>query len=346
MRKPGKKYFSPSFGPKSIMMMRKWIASGASSLAIARWIKTEYSKATDDETRYHLGMMMCAALSSAKSNESISALADRCARMFGLSLSGSRTHGECAMLEMADGMSGDSLEWFENFNHYFVRKCKLPSAAAPSQFFTRAFSDASQKLMVTLDEKNGIYFFRDSSGKAWLMIVNSCNETILVDEEEFNDELPLYFTETSHFTSPVWLINRVYGLLDYVLMRIGYPPLQINRLVLFDASDAELVNVEDYIECPQWQDLDVVLSHDTPVDRLVAPVVPMVRVGNGVAPKETELDSMLYLSLMATSEILACFDIEKHADDYSCQGFEELCKKSCIFAPDNYDFLLDEIFGE
>lgn len=346
MRKPGKKFFIPSSGPKSIMMMRSWIAAGAAPLAIARWIKAEYAKATDDETRYHLGMMMCAAISAGKSGESVSALADRCARMFGLSLSGIRTPAECAMLEMAQSQPGGSLEWLDDFNPYFIKKCRLPSAASPAESFTTAFSEDSQKLMVILNEENGIYFFRDNSGKAWLMAVNSCNDTMLVDEEKFNDEPPLYFTESSHFISPVWLVNQVYSLLEYILMRIGYPPLQIRRMALFDAPDAELINAEEYTDCPQWQGVDVVVAGKTPVDRLVAPLVPAVRVGYGITPDETELDSMLYLSLMATSEILASFNIKKHPDCYSEDGLRYLCRKTCIFAPDPYDFSLDAFLDE
>lgn len=339
MRKPAKKYFSPEYGAKSIMMMRTWMANGAKPIDIARWIKTEYAKAEDDGDREHLGIMMCATISAERNDQFILELAEKCSQMFRLPHSVWRSHAESALMELTKNPFLP-IKWLEDFNPYFIKKCKLPSATAPSKSVTRAFSFGQQKEMVTIDKRYGIYYFRGRDGRAWLMIVNTCPDAILVDEEDFGTEPPMYFTENTHFISPVWMVTRVAKILDYILMRIGYPPVHINRMVVFDSPGVELINEEELIDREAWQDVDIVLPDRTPMDKLVGAITPVLRHDN---PKtnENDLDTMLYLSLMATTTILEGFHVFESPDEYTEEQLKDWCKKTCIFTPDNWDFLLD-----
>lgn len=340
MRKPAKKFFSPEYGCQSIMRIRQWLASGASPVDVVRWINSEYAKATDDRARFHLGMMLCAALATEDIPQGL-ILASKSAKMFGLSINMGQTVSECAMQKLMGEYGEDCVKWFDSFNAYFIKKCPLPSASAPADLVTRAVSLQDHRNLITIDAKHSIYAVRDVEGKVWIMAVNGCNTDVLIDEEMFDDNPPLYFTATNHFVSPIWIVSQVTRILEYILKRIGYPPFPIYKKIIFDKQGINLINEEEYIESKQWVGFDVVSFGKTGEYQFVSSTLPMVDIKPNGSESEIELCSMLYLSLMATAEILESFDIAKHPNIDEHQ-IEEWCKKTCIFTPDHFDFLIEE----
>lgn len=344
MRKPVKKYFSPAFGCKSIMYIRKWLTSGASALDIARWINLEYSKASEDKEKHHLGMMLCAVMAT-ENNVRALPIARKCADLFSLPLSHGRTVAESAMLNMMGEYNKSNLEWFESFNPYFVKSCKLPSAVVPANPVTSYLPPKYQSDLITVNAKKNVYIRRDNCGRLLLIVINKCNTDMLIDEEKFNFEPPLYFTESTHFVSPVWLVNQVSMILEYILMRIGYPPLPISKQIIFDAPGAFLINEEEYKDCEAWRGIEMLYSHKGNRSGAPAPSVPILSVDKGATNDEMELDTMLYLSIMATSEILSSFDIIENPD-IDEDTIKHWCKMACIFAPEHYDFRFFEFDDE
>lgn len=344
MRKPAKTFFSPEYGCKSIMIIRKWLASGASPVDIVRWINKEYAKASDDTTRFHIGMMLSAALATENNPQGL-LLANKSAKMFGLSPVMGQTVSECAMLKLMSEYGEDCVKWFDSFNAYFIKKCPLPSASAPSDLVTPAVSLQDHRNLITMDAKHSIYALRDIEGKVWIMVVNRCNTDVLIDEEMFNDNPPLYFTANDHFVSPIWLATKVAQILEYILMRIGYPPFPIHKKIIFDKQGINLINEEEYIDCEKWKGIDVVSFGKTGEYQFLSGTIPMVEVRSNVSDSEMELCSMLYLSIMATATILESFDIAKHPE-IDDNLIEEWCKKTCIFTPDHFDFLIEDFDDE
>lgn len=331
MRKPAKKYFSPTSGTKSIMQMRRWMDSGATAADLVRWIKGEYDKAEDDETKEYLGVMLATAMSVSDSFSG-RRLAHQCAELFDMPPAKDMSVGEAALLTMAIVNGCKPLEWPETFNPYFVKNCRLPSAAAPAKIVTKALSPADHRNMVTVSERHSVYFMRDAHGYAWLIAVNHCSADILVDEETFHCDPPLYFTESSHFISPVWIVKQVADILEYILMMIGFPPMKIYKRVIFDAPGANLINEDVYLENGEWEDVDVVTLHKTDGKVFPAPAIPVVESGREPFTSSQNLKTMLYLGVMATASVLEGFDIAKHWE-VTRSMIEEWCRKSCIFPP-------------
>lgn len=329
MRKPTKKYFTPAGRTKSITMMRKWLDSGASPTTIVGWLKTEYAKADDDASRYHLGLMLCAAISSGKDDDLTKFVADRCAKMFGLPVGGMRGLGELALLEMAKTYDAN-IEWLDDFCESYVRGCKMPSELAQRSPISKRISVLMPNHILTIDPNNGIYFFRDINGSATLALIHHSNACILVDEVPFNDEPPLYFTESTHFVSPVWQINVVAKILDYILTRIGFPPRHIRRLVLFDSPNAELINREEYTDCEAWEGVEVVADRSVNVDQMLSPSIPVLGLSNDPTKEEKDLDLMFYLSIAATRDV-----VRRHlatcGPDVDTDMIERWCTGSGIF---------------
>lgn len=334
MRKPAKKYFQASFGTKSIMQMRRWIDSGTTAADLVRWIKTEYAKAEDDRTKEHLGLMLATAMSV---SDSFSArqLAHKCAGLFDMPTVKDMSIGEAAILAMAIINGSKPFEWPETFNPYFAKKCLMPSDAAPKDIVTKALSAADHRNLVTVSARHSVYFMRDAHGYAWLIAVNHCNTDILVDEETFHCDPPLYFTESSHFISPVWIVKQVADILEYILMVVGFPPMKIYRRVIFDSPEANLINEDVYLESGDWKDVDVVTLHKTDGKVFPAPSIPVVESDVEPFGSAHTMKTMLYLGVMATASVLEGFDIVRHWE-ITRPMIEDWCKKSCIFPPDDW----------
>lgn len=343
MRKPAKKYFSPSYGAQSIMLIRKWIASGATSVDIARWIKMEYEKAKDDAARLHLGHMLCAVMSATDTLD-VTFLTRECANMFSIPQIKEVSLGEAAFLGMTALYGEEKTVWLDNFNPYFVNTQRLPSEMAPQTHVTRAMENCYNSNLVTVDQNNSIYFFRDDNTKVWLMIVDYHGSDILIDEAIIGRQPALYFTESGHFISPVWMIRQVAKILEYILRRIGYPPLNVYKKVIFDNSDATLVNEDDYRKSNAWEGVEVLTIKKKGFHPLMTPARPIIEKGN-TAEGQTELSVMLYMSVMATAELLQCFPINKN-NDITDSLIEEWCDRCSLFKPVNWDIILHDDFDD
>ncbi len=315
--------------------MRAWMDSGATAADLVRWIKAEYAKANEDKTKEHLGLMLATSMSVSDSFSGRK-LAEKCADMFGLPTSKGNAIGEDAMLTMAIINGCRPFEWPETFNPYFVKKCSLPSASCPKTIVTKALSDDDHRCLVTVDADHSIYFMRDAAGYLWLIAINHCSTDILVDEETFHCDPPLYFTENSHFISPVWIVRQIAAVLEYILMKIGYPPVHIYKRVIFDAQGVNLINEDVYLENGEWDGVDVVTLDKVASNPFPAPAIPLLDIDNKLSAVEQDMKARLYLSLMAVSTVLEGFKIDKHWE-ITRSMIEDWCKKSCIFPPSDWE---------
>lgn len=118
-----------------------------------------------------------------------------------------------------------------------------------------------------ISRKHNIHYYRDGAGSLVLLTVLPVKSAVLVDEEMFGDEPPLYFTESTHYVSPVYLLDRAEILIKELLRIIGYPHLRVRHVVVYEGADCYPINEDDMWESDtQWlgRDLDNLIINRTP----------------------------------------------------------------------------------
>lgn len=329
MRKPAKKYFTADAGVESLMLIRKWLDNGATPVDIARWVTSEYAKAENDETRFHLGMMLCSVYDIGDCANSAD-VAKKCADMFNIRLLKGRSISESAMAQMLRHNNMDGLCLRDRFNPYFENHCRKMSSVEIPAWIKSRLSEHDCENLLSVDDKMFIYALRGLDGKLWLVGFNDCNTDILIDEELFSGEPPLYFTESTHFTSPVWLINHLARILEYILQKIGYPCMKIHKKMIFPAEHACLINYDEYVKCSEWRNLEAITWSEAKGNSLLPLSLPIRRSDTEKAEISMEFNDTLYLCLMATKEIIESFHVYSLCN-FNDSHIETWCKKLCVF---------------
>lgn len=327
MRKPAKKYFTPASATRSLMMIRRWKAQGATGEQIARWITAEYAKATDDATRRHLGLMLCSVFDSEQFAESI---AKKCSRMFGLDTIRGYSISESAMVESMNIQGTENFDWLSDIDRNFAAQSLTESVMMPHGRISEFISTRDRENLHPIDPENRVYALRSIDGSLWLIGFCDCNEDILIDEECFADQPAMYFTECRHFPSPVWRLNIVAGILEFFLRHIGYPSMMLRKRVVFDGQKANLMNYEDYRSDRSWDDIDVIVAHKEGACPSAPPSYSLYVVEHPESAPLEILDIHLLVCFWAVTTILRNYDITQSAaiDDVTLNA---LCKKLKIF---------------
>lgn len=151
-----------------------------------------------------------------------------------------------------------------------TKNLALPTAVddTPDEHIVKYFKESCHVRCIS--RKHNIHCYRDGAGALVLLGVIPVKSAVLVDEDMFGDEPPLYFTESTHHVSPVYYMDRASILLRELLNLVGYPHLRIRHVVVYDGADCYPINEEDMWESDtQWlgRDLDNLVIHRTP-DRL------------------------------------------------------------------------------
>ena len=100
----------------------------------------------------------------------------------------------------------------------------------------------------------------------------------LVDEEPFNDENPLYFTATSHRTSPVFR--------TWQIVRELKKQLHTNKVYGVVLTNSHLINKEDFTQI--WAGLDIVVRSEL---KDIPSSLPFKKL-NAINTVEIEIDSL------------------------------------------------------
>lgn len=230
-------YFSEDNIHVSLRMMRQWQEEGISSNDIVRKCLDVYHDCDESDYSHKLLMLMCAAMDFSDSNQAKKAL-----RQISVQLRQSRSVGESVFKELLE--SDCCAPMLKDFNRsikydaLFTDKPRFSS----SHMICRPMDSCRMAAI-----SPNVYAYRSHNGTLELILLQECNESVLIDEECFMDEKPLYFTESTHFISPLYRLEEVKYALNYILAQIGYPAIQINLTVYFFDSDAELVNLDEYI---------------------------------------------------------------------------------------------------
>lgn len=236
---PPKTYEKKSYRIAAVRMARYWLTRDITPEGMVKFYHDIYTKCVNDadEQRRVLALMAyCMDLTDEN-------FALRTARLLDIKLFRGRSYGESIAAFLEDEY-GD-IPWRATVGNGLELNSILDATQANTDIFT---SDLMIDTVAYILEVDGsrVYMWRSGLGELNIDVVNDFNDKILVDEDMFNDDPPLYFSEHTHFISPVCVANITRRVLESVLEIIGYPPLEIHMHVYFTNPEAELLNADEY----------------------------------------------------------------------------------------------------
>lgn len=297
---PPKTYEKKAYRLGAVRMARNWLTRDITPEGMVIFFSDIYKKCGNDaEEQRKLLALIAYCMSLADENFAI-----RAAKMAGIDWTPGRSVGESIAIFLEEEY-GD-IPWRAAVGEGFGFEYNLRNFHPDADIDTYA-SPKVQSFIAYLTEVDGsrVYAWRSPDGELIIDVVNHFDEDILIDEEMFNDEPPLYFSEHSHFISPVCVANVTRRVLESVLEIIGYPPVSIRTHIYFTHPDADFVNAEDYSDGNRktgwrWNGVDV---HTTPSFRtpVVTNAVPFVTGGLSADSPLGRNDAMLFKAVGATA---------------------------------------------
>lgn len=323
------KYLSVRHGIGAIYLMRKWTGKYG-ELATMECLLNAYREAKDAD-KAHLGLLM-AMLFDFRSNEH----AVQCAGKFGISAMPSLSVGESILIRIVE--KGNEIGWCKEFSDAVCGWAPLVEEFDYVKY-PLIFTPDSTRQVLCISKDDGIYAFRMSDGSLNLLVINTMNDTALIDEEPFGTEgsenYPLYFTESTHFVSPVFRLRTVCRLLEFILSEVGYPPLHIKLNVVFNKHNAYLINSTEYEadgdHASDWQHISVYMRRDYPNDYIFRSVTNLLQ-GHELECNANRVMSKLIDSLSAVSILYKNISNEEKLLAVSNRELRKFCKKYKIFS--------------
>lgn len=246
--------FSSGRDKESLTAIRRCLASGLTVRDMAQQITERYRSARP-KVRLHLGRML-ASVYDFDSHET----AAECARMFGFELIEGLSVSQSIYLSLYS--PGEKLYWEKEFSSR-VTTWQPIVESFPADRWPMIVPSGADSNILTIDSEDNIYVTMNDDRSVTLFILNDWKCDILIDEEPMFNDPPLYFTELSHFVSPVFKLKIARRLLDYCLTSIGYPFINIRMKVIFTHPEAGLLNREEYDvgggNHRMWEGIDVLM---------------------------------------------------------------------------------------
>lgn len=325
MKNIPQKYYKEKNQREALSNLRRIVSSGLSVKDIALQLSSRYETADDSEKK-HIGKLL-ASVYDFKS----STIAKECAFLFGYKMREWLSVGENMFIEGYH--EKDNLLFRKQYsNRVIENSAKLFDNFEGGR--RRILQSASMENVLTINKAHQLYAAIHTNGEVSIFIVESCGSDMLVEEVSVMGDVPLYFTESTHFVSPVFKIKLVKIILDYCLKEIGYPAITINPKVIFADVRANLLNRSDF-EGPEaiyddWKGIEIIMYSD------VDPKYPINDVGCW-GPMESENGILLQLraalinSLSATALICNTICEETKMPKLTSAALAALCKKHKVF---------------
>ncbi len=325
MKNIPEKYYKEENQREALANLRRCLASGMTVKDIAKQLTSKYEHASDSQKK-HIGKL----LASVYDFESRTT-AKACALLFSIKMLNSLSVGESAYI---DGYEDSDMVSFK-------KMYSLEVIGGMGEVFdnyqggrSRILSPASNSNVLTISKDDNIYAVIHSKGNMSIFIVESCDTDILVDEESFMSEAPLYFTESTHFVSPVFKIKQVKSIFDYCLKEIGYPAISVNQKVIFADMRANLINRSEYVgevaDRDDWNGIDVIMYKEIVPDY---PISDICDLEYDYCENELKLQLRCQLihSVGATAKIYNSICKDNKMLKLTPTILSKLCKKNNIF---------------
>lgn len=234
-----KKYLNHSNARQAWVRLAKWCATEQGMNDLASDIVDAYEVANEVD-RVYLGLLLSMVFELKSPT-----LARECASRFGMV-----QEIGCSMAATVymSGMGG----YDDVLLYRYLPQCLLLDYCKEMAYDDKLVSLFDNKYregvyaIYEVSRKDKIYFCTHLDGPVRVFILNDCGESILVDEEAFNDEEPLYFTEYSHFVSPLFKVKAIVRFVEFFLKETGFPYVRLIPTMIFTSDSAVLINREDY----------------------------------------------------------------------------------------------------
>lgn len=293
-----RKYLQAAHSRAARGLVRTWLSRGLTVEDMARQITERYATAPEKDKR-HLGELLTMVYEFRSLR-----VAEKCADLFGLEREPGFSFGQ-SIIGLGYGEATE-IEWRRGLKPV-TDVGSLISKKFPYGRYRRVCEESNIVNVLTVSEEEVTYVTTDKKGRLILFAVSDIGENILVDEESFNDELPLYFTENSHFVSPVFKVKTLKKVLDCILCEIGYPFVEIECKAVFSSPAANLINREDYIKggdmSTNWAGVDVIMIKDVLPGRAIPNQGSFFADPTGPENLRRDIEYMLVRAVAAASEI-------------------------------------------
>lgn len=255
MNNIAKKYFSKSSHRLALLFLREWIP-GLGIHRICALFGEAYSSANEQD-RIHIGKIMASLFEIERP-----AMAKACAERFGVTLDEHFSIGENLVIDAFDGQ--DRLIWRKGL----CKDCNSQTSTFDKSQYPMVVDHGD---VVQLCEADRLFACRTQSGSLRIFCTELNNQDILVDEEWFSwRESPLYFTESTHFASPVFRVNCMRRIIEYIMKMTGYPSIPIDCVAVFNRQGANLINKDEYLPGGEhedaWKNVRVLTRNEYPND--------------------------------------------------------------------------------
>lgn len=105
-----------------------------------------------------------------------------------------------------------------------------------------------------IEPDDGIYACRDLDGTLVLSVKVRQTEDILAAEELLNNEVPYYYTPSSHFMSPVWKLRAMRKAIQETSSFLEFPIIPIRYQVVLPLKEQKIL-YENKLWEKDWKDL-------------------------------------------------------------------------------------------
>ncbi len=330
MKNIPQKYYNVKNQREARANLRRLLSSGMTVKDIALQLSARYDDANASE-KEHLGKLLASVYDFQSKTT-----AQKCAFLFGNKMWKNLSVGESIFIE-----------GYQESENLFFRKlysCEVVDnmTAVRDKYEggrRRILPPSSMENVLTISKAHNIYAVIHADGEVSIFIVDSCDTDVLIDEESFMGESPLYFTESSHFVSPVFKIKIVKKILEYCLKEIGYPAISVKPKVIFADLRANLINRCEY-EGPEsdrddWKGIEVIMYRD------VDPEYPISNIGDLMYeetgnPLMHQLRVALIHSISATAILCKAISDNKKMIKLTPMVLAKMCKENNIFSSQTF----------
>lgn len=293
-----KKYFKPSQTVSALQLVRSWLSKGLLPIDAIRQIYEMYKEAKSDEAKLNLGFMMATFLEDVKF-----ILSDECARRFKFEELTPNFKGIIGSMVYFIKAVDDRkpLSWKRTFSQD-VLEYKQDSNKVNPYILNKLFYEFTIPDLFVIHPKAQVFAMGDYDRRSLTLVIgHDCNDSVLIDENVFGDEPPLYFTESYHFVSPVYKLKLVKEILEYILLQIGFPYIKIKMVAIFYSREINLINREDYVDSKDWKNVEVMTPKDKIHEYYLASSSKMLVDDKEDTPVSTEVKHTLVNALKATA---------------------------------------------
>lgn len=317
-----KKYLTIRYSMDAFHRLRKWCSDDTRIIRAAEEVVDAYEHANEDTRRYLARLL--AMIMGLRSED----FSRKCMTDTDLTVLECRSVGESIYSDYKFLMGNPQRSVCMSPCVWDWKHLKKKINLARHRYFIR--KDDTDNLL-TISSDDGIYVCRHKDGSVRIFIINDCDNGMLIDEQSFNDDCPLYFTESRYFISPVFKIKVVIKILNFFLAEIGYPSVCIIPDVIFPSPGAYFVNKDVYMpggECfSAWKGINVTTRMDTKGLYILNSIVGFIDNN----PECVERDLLAYKLMEAISATALMYSKIKWSPDLLYKTLSDLRKMAKSF---------------